>query len=326
MIIVQTPLRVSFLGGGTDFDDFYLNHGGAVLSTAIDKYVFVIVKERFDDMICVNYTKREMVKEVDQLRHGLVREAMRLTGVDRGVEITTLADVPAEGTGLGSSSSITIGLLQAFYAYRGELKTAEDLASKTCHIEIDILGKPVGRQDQYIAAYGNMRFITFDSSGIKVEKIKLSDGDRGKLNDSLLLFYTGRTRKSSDILSEQKARINQHVAELSEMKALAIEARTAILNSALDAFGEILHQGWELKKRLASKISSPRIDRNYEAARRAGAIGGKLTGAGKDGGLLLYCPKERQDAVRRALKGLRELPFRFERDGSKVIFNYRRGN
>lgn len=324
MIVVQTPLRVSFLGGGTDFEGFYSNHGGAVLSTAIDKYTFVIVKERFDDRICVNYTQRESVEKVEQIRHELVREAMRLTGLGKGVEITTLADVPAEGTGLGSSSSITVGLLQALYAYRGESKTAETLAREACQIEINTLGKPIGKQDQYIAAYGNMQFITFNGSGINVEKLKLSPDNKNRFSDALLLFYTGITRKSSDILTEQKTNINRQIEVLSEMTRLAFRARDAVAKSAFDEFGELLHQGWELKRALASKITNSRIDEIYNAARNAGAIGGKVTGAGGGGFLLFYCPKGRQDKVRKALRGLRELRFRLEHDGSKVIFNYRR--
>ncbi len=324
MIVVQTPLRISFLGGGTDFEDFYSEHGGAVLSTAIDKCVFVIVKERFDDMIYVNYSKKEIVDSYDKLEHELVREAMRVTGVTKGVEITTLADVPAEGTGLGSSSSVTVGLLQAFHAYLGEIVTAKTLAEEACHIEIDVLGKPIGKQDQYIAAYGNMRFITFNDNAVKLEKIELSAEDKRRLNDALLLFYTGVSRRSSEVLSEQKANINQRLEHLSEIKKLASKAKDAILAGEFDEFGEIMHQGWEFKKGLAPKITNSGINEIYEAARRAGAIGGKITGAGGGGFLLLYSPKKKQDDVRRALRGLRELPFRFEQDGSKVIFNYRR--
>jgi D-glycero-alpha-D-manno-heptose-7-phosphate kinase len=324
MIVVQTPLRVSFLGGGTDFDDFYVKHGGAVLSTAIDKCVFVVVKERFDDMIYVNYSKKEIVDRFDKLEHELVREAMKITGVKKGIEVTTLADIPAEGTGLGSSSSITVGLLQALYAYRGEIAPTKTLAEQACHIEIDILRKPIGRQDQYIASYGNTRFITFDKSGVKVERIELSPEDKKRLNDNLLLFYTGVTRKSSEILSEQKANISSSVEVLGGMQKLAFEARDAILEGELDVFGEILHKGWQFKKQLASKVSNPAIDDIYETARRAGAIGGKVSGAGGGGFILLYCRKDKQDDVTRALKELRQLPFRFEQDGSKVIFNYRR--
>lgn len=323
MIVVQTPLRVSFLGGGTDFEDFYSNYGGAVLSTAIDKCVFVIVKERFDDAVYVNYSKKEIVNDFAQLEHELVRESMRISGVTNGIEVTTLADIPTEGTGLGSSSSVTVGLLQALTAYKGELMTSEALAKGACQVEIDVLRKPIGKQDQYIAAYGNLRLIEFSRNYIEVKKIELSPQNRRRLNDSLLLFYTGMTRKSSTILSEQKANINGRLEILKEMKRLTYEAKAAIVEGAFNEFGEILHRGWELKKKLASKISNPELDEMYEAARKAGAIGGKITGAGGGGFLLLYCPNGSQDEVRRTIK-LRELHFRFERDGSKVIFNYRR--
>ena len=322
MIIVRTPLRISFLGGGTDFEDFYSNHGGAVLSTAIDKFVFIIVRKRYDDMVYVNYSKKEVVDSVDKLQHELVREVMRVSHIKKGLEITTLADVPSEGTGLGSSSAVTVGLLQALYAYQGQTVPAEILVEQACQIEIDILGKPIGKQDQYIAVYGNMQFITFGNNGIVIEKVKLSPENKKRLNDNLLLFYTGVTRKSSDILLEQKVNIDQQVDILSDIKRLAFKAKEAIIEGDLDEFGEIMHQGWQLKKRLASKVSNSKIDAIYQVAREAGAIGGKITGAGGGGFLLLYCYNRKQDEVRRALKGLRELPFRFQPDGSRVFLNF----
>lgn len=325
MIITQTPLRISFAGGGTDFKEFYTRENGCVISSAIDKYVFVVIKERFDDMIYVNYSRKEIVDKVDDLQHELVREAMRITEVSKGMELTTLADVPAEGTGLGSSSSTTVGLLHALYSYQGELKSAETLAREACHIEVDILGKPMGKQDQYIAAYGDMQFITFNSDEtVKVERVTLEEEAKRRLDQGLMLFYTGITRQSSSILSEQKANIGERIEVLGQMKSLAWRARECILNNAFDEFGEILHLGWEYKRRLASKISNTQIDEMYQAARRAGAIGGKISGAGGGGFLLLYCPLEKQEDVRRALRHLRELPFNLERDGSKVIFNIRR--
>ena len=323
MIISQTPLRVSFFGGGTDFEDFYKNHGGAVLSATINKYVFVIVKERFDDMIYVNYSKKEIVDSFDKLEHALVREAMRITGVTKGVEITTLADVPAYGTGLGSSSSVTVGLLQALYAYQGEIRTAETLAQEACQIEIDILGKPIGRQDQYIVAYGNMRLITFNNDSIKLETIELSSENKRRLSENLLLFFTDQASNSSEVLSEQKSNINDRLETLSRIRESAFEAKDIILANAFDDLGELLNRNWKLKKQLATKISNHKIDEMYEAALRAGATGGKIAGSGGGGFLLLYCPKARQNEVRKALEGFRELPFHFERDGSKLIFNYR---
>ena len=324
MIIVQTPLRISFLGGGTDFEDFYIKHGGAVLSTTVDKCVFVITKERFDDMICVNYSKRERVETVDDIRHDLVREAMRITDTNKSIEITTLADIPSKGSGMGSSSSITIALLHALYAHHGVIRPAETLASEACQIEIDTLGSPIGKQDQYIAAYGGLRFITFGNGGIEIEKIHLPNGERKQLDDNLHLFYTGITRQSNGILSEQKANIDDRIETLIELKKLAFEAKDAISCGEFDSFGEIMRRGWELKKNMASRITNSQIDEIYETAIKAGALGGKVSGAGGGGFLLLYCPKHKQDSVRNALRKLQELPFHFEPDGSKVIFNYRR--
>jgi len=322
MIIVQTPLRISFLGGGTDFEDFYsVNGGGAVLSTAIDKCTYVIVKERFDDMIYVNYSKKEIVDKVDDLEHELIREAMRMTGVDKGVEITTLADVPSEGTGLGSSSSITVGLLQALYTYKGKSFTAEDLARQACRIEIDILGKPIGKQDQYISAYGNMCFITFRSNGIEVEKVEINGKGKRILDENLLLFYTGTTRQAGQILSEQKANINNRLSVLADLSKLAFTARDLLLDGSFDEFGELLHYGWDLKKQLSSNVTNSEIDDMYQIARRAGAIGGKISGAGGGGFLLLYCPTARKDQVRNSLNRLRELPFHFQECGSRIIFD-----
>ena len=325
MIITQTPLRISFLGGGTDFEDYYKIHGGAVLSTAINKNIYVIVKERFDNMIYINYSKKEIVDDVGKLEHDLVREAMKLTGVKKGVEITTLADIPADGTGLGSSSSITVGLLQALYTFRGEIVTQQDLADQACHIEIERLNKPIGRQDQYIAAFGNMRLISFNSKGIEIEKIELAPELIRKLESCLLLFYTGISRKAEGILSEQKDNIKQNSDMLCELRELALEAKKLLLQGELDKFGEAMHRGWELKRGLASRVTNSTIDEIYQTARKAGAIGGKITGAGGGGFFLLYCPVEKQGKVREALGHLRELPFRFQSDGSKVIFNYRIG-
>lgn len=326
MIIVQTPLRISFLGGGTDFEDFYSNHSGFVLSAAIDKYIFVIVKERFDDLICVNYSRRETVDDVSKVEHELVREAMRATGLAKGVEITTLADIPSEGTGLGSSSSVMVGLLHALYTYQGEPRAQETLAREACRIEIDVLKKPIGVQDQYIATYGNMRFFHFNSRGPEIVSIDLDAKMKRRLGENLLLFYTGVTRKADTILIGQKNNIGGKLEVLREMAKLAFEGTSALLVGAFDEFGELLHRGWQLKKQLADGITNPQIEDMYEVARRAGALGGKITGAGGGGFLLLYCPVQRREEVRQSLRALRELPFHFETDGSKVIFDYRRSS
>ena len=325
MIIVQTPLRISFFGGGTDFPSFFMEEGGCVLSSAIDKYIFVTVKKRFDDKFRIGYTQTEMVDSVDQIQHELIREALRTTQVQRGIEVTTMGDIPSEGSGLGSSSTVTVGALHALYAFRGELTSMERLAKEACDIEIGKLRKPIGIQDQYIAAYGSLRFFEFQPDGqVKVEKMILDSEFQRALNDCFLLFFTGINRQADTVLAEQKNSIKDRVSVLREIKQMAYQAREDLQAGNLNSFGSLLHQSWELKKRLAGPISNGTIDEMYNAARRAGAVGGKITGAGGGGFLLLYVPYEKHPAVRKALCNLQELPFRLEPDGTKVIFNYRR--
>lgn len=324
MIIVQTPLRVSFFGGGTDFPSYYLAEGGAVLSSAIDKYIFIMLKKRFDQKLRVGYTKTEMVNSVDDIQHTLIREALQKTGIKKGIEVTTTGDIPSEGSGLGSSSTVTVGALHAMYTHLGELLTAEKLADEACQIELDALKKPIGKQDQYIAAYGGFRLFEFHTDGsIHSEKIQLDDEKRRALNDSFLLFFTGISRKADTILVEQQNNITQRLQILRRIKEMAYIARDELNAGNINALGELMHESWTLKKQLAGKISNDFIDELYTKARQAGATGGKLTGAGGGGFLLLYCPYERHAYVRAALKNLQELPFLLERDGSKVIFHYR---
>ncbi len=325
MIIVQTPLRLSFFGGGTDFRSFFGREGGCVLTTAIDKYIFVAIKKRFDQLLRVGYTRTEMVRRVDDVRHELIREALRLTGIGQGVEITTMGDIPSAGSGLGSSSTVTVGALHAMYTYLGQIVTANQLAAEACAIELDILRKPMGIQDQYIAAHGGLRFMEFHPSGeVTCTQVALRPEVRRRLSESLLLFYTGITRQASTILGEQQDNINGRLPILCELKRLAHVAYNALLADEPEALGPLLHEAWLLKKQLAHPISNEQIEAIYQSARRAGAVGGKIAGAGGGGFLLVYCPKGKHDSVRAALGGLQELPFQLEPDGSKVIFNYRR--
>mgnify|MGYP002713041824 CR=1 FL=1 len=324
MIIVQTPLRVSLFGGGTDFPSYFLDRGGCVLSTAIDKYIFITIKKRFDSKLRIGYTKTEMVDSLDDIQHELIREALRKTKIVQGVEITTMGDIPSEGSGLGSSSTVTVGALHAMYSYLGELPSSEKLAQEACSIEIDTLKAPIGIQDQYIAAYGGLCFFEFTTNNeVHVNRIKLDSKSQRQIDNNLMLFYTGVTRKASSILKEQKNNINERIAVLDEMKNLAYAAQSELLSGNVDAIGPLLHESWLLKKRLASQISNSHLDDMYNTARKAGAIGGKISGAGGGGFLLLYCPYEKQQAVRDVLK-LQELPFNNEIDGTKVIFNYHR--
>jgi D-glycero-alpha-D-manno-heptose-7-phosphate kinase len=325
MIITQTPLRISFAGGGTDLPEFYRQGAGRVLSTAIDKYIFVIIKERFDDHIVLNYSNREIVDDVSEIKHELIREAMLKTGVGRGVEISTLADIPSEGSGLGSSSSLIVGLLNAMYMFRGEQVTAERLAREACEIEIERCGKPIGKQDQYIAAYGGLRQFTFNpDESVTVEPVCLSARGLWHFGSCLMLFYTYRTRKSAEILTEQKAETHNRRKVLEAMMPLVDKTREALIAGRFDDVGYALHDGWMLKRKMASKIADSEIDEVYDRALRSGALGGKIAGAGGGGFLLLYVPPEHQERVRSVLSELFELTFLPERDGSKVIFNLKR--
>jgi D-glycero-alpha-D-manno-heptose-7-phosphate kinase len=325
LIITQTPLRISLAGGGTDFPDFFEKHGGAVVSSAIDKYVHCIVKQRFDDKIYVNWTKKEIVDSVDEVEHELVREAMRKVGVTRGVEISFLSDIPAEGSGLGSSSSVTVGVLNALYHFVDATPTTERLAREACEIEIETLGKPIGVQDQYIAAYGGLRYFEF-GPGRKVTTtpLKTSRTALDDLDNMLMLFFTGRTRPASSILSAQKSNIDRKVEVLRGMGQQADQVRRLIETGDIDSLGALLHQGWEAKRQLADGVSNSDLDEIYDRAVKAGALGGKISGAGGGGFFLLCVPSHKRQAVRQALSELREMPFRLERGGSRVILNLQR--
>ena len=325
MIITQTPLRISLAGGGTDFPGFFEKHGGAVVSSAIDKYVHCIVKERFDDRIYVNWTKKEIVASVDEIEHELVREAMRKVGVTKGVEISFLSDIPAEGSGLGSSSSVTVGVLNALYHFVDATPTTEQLAREACEIEIGILGKPIGVQDQYIAAYGGLRCFEFGPGPeIKTSALKTSRTTLDDLDNMLMLFFTGKTRSSSNILSQQKSNIGRKVEVLQQMREQAHQVRQLIEAGDVDGLGTLLHRGWEAKRKLAEGVSNNDLDEIYDRAVKAGALGGKISGAGGGGFFLLCVPSHKRQAVRQALGELREMPFRLERGGSRVILNLQR--
>jgi D-glycero-alpha-D-manno-heptose-7-phosphate kinase len=326
MIITQTPLRIGLLGGGTDLPDYYREHGGRVLNCAIDKYIYVIVKQRFDDDIYVNYSKKEIVSRVDDLEHELVREAMLMTGVTGGVEITTLADIPsAGGSGLGSSSAVTVGLLNALFAYQGHQVSAEELAQRACTIEIDRCGKPIGKQDQYIAAFGGIRDLRFGpGEEVVAEELGLPAVERRVLQHQIMLFYTGVTRSADIILAEQNANIVATRPQLHVLRDLAGFAVDRLRSGDVDAIGPALRESWEAKRKLASGVSNGQIDDAVGRALDAGASGAKLTGAGGGGFLLVICPMEQQRAVRRSLADMRELPIKLDRLGSRVVLNVMR--
>jgi D-glycero-alpha-D-manno-heptose-7-phosphate kinase len=325
MIITQTPLRISFAGGGTDFPEFFREHGGAVVNSAIDKFVYCIVKPRFDEKIYVNWTRKEIVESVDKIEHELVREAMRKVGVTRGIEISFLSDIPAEGSGLGSSSSVTVGVLNALYHYVGETPTAEQLAREACEIEVGILKKPIGYQDQYIAAYGGLRCFEFGpGETVKTSRVSASPTALEDLDNMLMLFFTGKTRQAATILAQQKANLASQVPLLRQMTQQAREARRLLESDDVERLGAILHRAWESKRKLASGISDGELDELYARAVNAGARGGKISGAGGGGFFLLCVPSDKRHAVRHALGNLREMPFRLEYGGSRVVLNMQR--
>ena len=323
MIISKTPLRMSFVGGGSDLPVFYRRFGGAVVSTAIDKFVYVSVNKKFDDRIRVSYSKTEEVPSVDRIKHPLVREALKLLKIPGGIEITSIADIPARGSGLGSSSSFTVGVLHALHAFANRYASAEQLARESCEIEIDRCGEPIGKQDQFAAAFGGFNFIEFyPDDSVSIEPIICQRETMRELQDNTLVFYTGITRSASTVLKNQQQVVGSEKAKqkvLCRMVDFARDLRAELQKNNVAAFGEIIHENWLLKRSLTPNISTSVIDTWYERARKAGAIGGKLLGAGGGGFVLLFAPPEKQKKIREKLKKFLAVPFKFENLGSQII-------
>jgi D-glycero-alpha-D-manno-heptose-7-phosphate kinase len=324
MIISRTPLRMSFVGGGSDLPAYYRRFGGAVVSTAINKFVYITVNEKFDHRIRVSYAKSEEANSVLRIKHPLVREAMKLLEIKGGLEITSIADIPSKGSGLGSSSSFTVGLLHALHACSGRYASAEQLAEEACQIEIERCGEPIGKQDQFAAAFGGFNFIEFNpDESVFVEPILCKRETLRRLQDNIVVFYTGITRSASGILRNQQENVASEKSKqqmLGRMVELARQLKAELQKNNLDAFGEIIHENWELKKGLAGQISTRVIDDWYIKARKQGAIGGKLLGAGTGGFMMFYAPRERHEAIAHALSNLRRIEMRFEPQGSRIIF------
>ncbi len=323
MIITRTPFRVSFAGGGSDLPSFYTRHEGCVLSTSINKYMYITIHPSFNrDETIIKYSRTETVRDVRKIQHSIARQLLLDYNIS-GVEITSTADIPS-GTGLSTSSAYTVGLINALNAFSGKYYSQEKIARRACELEIEELGEPIGKQDQYGTAIGGLKFIRFLTDGaVDVERVQLSRETRRRLSGNLLLFYTGITHSAGEILREQNKNIaseEDKFRALVRMTEQAWEMREALLSDNLARFGEMLHEGWLLKRRLASGISNPEIDRYYELALKSGAYGGKLLGAGGGGFLLLYCEKENQKRLRAALSDLVELPFEMEAGGTKVIY------
>jgi len=323
MIISRTPFRISFVGGGSDLPAFCERSRGAVLSVAIDKAMYLTLHPYFDrGKSLLRYSKTELVDSADAIEHPIFREALKLTGVEGGIEISSTADVPA-GTGVGSSSSFTVGLLHVLTAYMARYASKEYLASQACHLEIDVLGEPIGRQDQYAAAYGGLNVIEFGPNGeVSVEPVTIARDVLDALEGRLLMFYTGAQRATRSILGDQGKSVaneEEKFATTEQMVQLVYEMRDALYAEDLSVFGDLLHRNWLLKKSLSKNISNPLVDDAYDAALRAGAAGGKLLGAGGGGFLLVYCEPEKQSALREALSHMAELDFHFSLSGSSII-------
>ncbi|MEO7270601.1 MAG: galactokinase [Vicinamibacterales bacterium] len=325
MIITRSPLRITLGGGGTDLPSYYRTHGGFLIAAAIDKYVYVTVMRPFTPGIYLKYSKLEHVDAADDVQHPIIREAIKLVGFRTPqIEITTLADIPA-GTGLGSSGSFTTALVKALYAHRRRLLHPNELAELACEIEIDRLEEPIGKQDQYIAAYGGITCFTFrEDGGVEAEPLKLPIDAMFGLEDNLLLFFTGFSRTAGSILADQQTRTTSHdetmLANLHYVKDLGLRSRAALERGDTAAFGELLHEHWEHKKRRSRGMSNPQIDEWYELGRKNGALGGKLVGAGGGGFLMFYAEDHRRLRSAMASAGLEEIRFRFDFEGTKVLF------
>lgn len=323
MIITRTPFRVSFAGGGSDLPSFYRRHEGCVLSMTINKYMYVSIHPTFNrDETVIKYSKTEIVHDVREIQHPIARQLLLDYGID-GVEIVSTADVPA-GTGLSTSSAYTVGLIHALNAFRGKLCSQERIAREACELEIEKLGEPIGKQDQYGTSVGGLKFIRFrQDDSVEVEPLVVSRQTLEELEGNLLLFYTGLTHSAGEILQEQNKNVageEKKFQNLVKMTELAYELRESVVAGRLDDFGRILNENWLLKRELASQISNDRIGKYYDLAMASGALGGKLLGAGGGGFLLFYCPRDKQKRLRSALSDLWELPFAMENSGTKIIY------
>jgi len=326
MIITRSPLRITLGGGGTDLPSYYREHGGFLIAAAIDKYVYVTAMRPFTPGIFLKYSQLEHVDAVDQVQHRIIREALRMVGFRTPqIEITTLADIPA-GTGLGSSGSFTTALLKALYAHRRRLLHPDELAQIACEIEIERLHEPVGKQDQYIASYGGVTCLVFHPDGrVEAEPVRASMETLFNLEDNLLLFFTGFSRSAATILADQKARTEMNdaemVANLNEVKALGYRSKEALESGDTRKFGELMHEQWEQKKRRSTGMSNSEIDQWYTLGLESGAVGGKLVGAGGGGFLMFYAEDHRRLRAAMAKVGLEEVRFRFDFEGTKVLFS-----
>jgi D-glycero-alpha-D-manno-heptose-7-phosphate kinase len=332
MIVSRAPTRITLGGGGTDLRSYYSKYGGFLIAAGINRYITVLATKRFYDSIRLSYSQMEICSSVDEIKHRIFREALRLTGISKNIELHSTADVPAN-SGLGSSSSFTVALLNALHAYKRDNIGKKDLAEEACHVEIDILGDPIGKQDQYMAAYGGITCLTFGRDGeVLVEPLRISDETLELLESNLLFFFTGKERTASEILKEQDERSRSNDPEmdrnLHQIKDIGLKTREYLEKGQVDMMGELLHAHWETKKKRSQKMTDPFIDECYEEARRKGAMGGKLMGAGGGGFFMFYCQNGSKPIVMEALRrmGLRRERFQIDWDGARIMLNARQSS
>ena len=327
MILSRAPTRISLGGGATDLKSYYSKYGGFLIAGAINKYCTILANRRFYDSIRLSYSQMEIRDSVDDIEHRIFRAALRLIGIERGIELHSTADIPAS-CGLGTSSSFTVALLNALHAYNRDFVTQKQLADEACHIEIELLGEPIGKQDQYMAAFGGLTCLTFDQNGdVLVEALRISSEALDQLESNILLFFTGKERSASEILSEQDEKCKQDDPEMTrnlhQIKEIGLETRRYLERGQTNMLGELLHVHWEIKKKRSRKMSDPFVDECYEVARKNGAAGGKLIGAGGGGFFMFYCNNSDKPKVIEAMQemGLRWERFHFDFDGTKILVN-----
>jgi len=324
MIVSRTPLRMSFVGGGSDLSSYYRQRGGAVLSTSVDKYMYVTVNQKFDNDIRLSYSITENESSIQQIKHPIVRNTLELLDIQGGVEITSISDIPSQGSGLGSSSSYTVALLHALYAYKGKNVSKEELGRLSSHIEIDLCGDRIGKQDQYAAAFGGLNLIEFnEDDSVVVSPVICKPETIKKMEESIIVFYTGRTRSASALLSEQSDNMKQAGKRelMSSMVSLTYNMRDLLENDDIESLGELLDQNWQLKRQMTVGISDLQIDDWYSKGMLSGATGGKLLGAGNGGFIMFFASKEKHADIVLAMKDLQRVPFSFDAHGSQIVYS-----
>jgi len=327
MIVSRAPLRMSFVGGGSDLPSYYRQKGGAVLSTSVDKYMYVTINKKFDNDIRLSYSITENESSIQQIKHPIVRNTLELLGIQGGIEITSISDIPSQGSGLGSSSSYTVALLHALHAYKDEDVSKEELGRLSSYIEIDLCGDRIGKQDQYAAAFGGLNLIEFnEDDSVVVSPVICKPETIKKMEESIIVFYTDRTRSASTLLSKQSDNMKQADKRelMSNMVSLAYDMRSLLENDDVESLGELLDKNWQLKRQMTVGISDPQIDDWYSKGKLAGATGGKILGAGNGGFMMFFAPKEKHDNITKTMKGLQRVPFSFDNGGSKIVFSDQR--